>query len=193
MSAYKEIKVGNVCVCLYNKARGEEALIKKVISRSGIARGIISLVLGIKKLSKPENRGETRPDESPNSKADVRIAIRKDMTDDWEHYKPHVALVLGHELEHARIILTNPRLHYCLTWLFENNKTIFGEAGKYPVGKQFNFLHERQCNLKGKSISIELFGSEDFEECLKRLKGKVNNDYKENIDFLLSFAGKTLR
>jgi len=190
MSAYKKLNVGELCVCLYNKTSVEEELIKNVISRSGIDKGTISLALGINKLSKPENRGETKPNESPSSKADVQIAIREDVTDDWEHYKPHVAFVLCHELEHARIILTDLRLHYCLTWLYDYNKTIFCKAGKEPLEKRFDFIHERQCNLKGKSVSIELFGSKDFKECLKRLRGKVNNAYKENIDFLLSLQGK---
>lgn len=191
MNAHKELNVGELCVFLHNMANVDEELIKDVISRSGIDKGTISLALGIKKLLRARNRGETIPDENPNSKADVNIAIREDVTDDWEQYKPHVAFVLCHELEHARIIQKDLSLHYCLTWLFENNKNIFDKAGKEPVGNQFSFLHEKQCNLKGKSISIELFGSEDFEDCLKRLRGKVNKAYKENIDFLLSLQGKS--
>jgi len=193
MSSYKEFKIGNVLLYLYTykKMKVDESLIEEVINKSGISNGIISLTLGIKKLSKPEYRGETKPDESPNSKSDVKVSIRKDVTDDWEHYEPHIAFVLGHEFEHARIILKGLRLHYCLTWLFEHNKIIFCEAGnKESVGKQFDFLHEKQCNLKGKSISIELFGSKNFEECLKRLRGKVNNAYNENINYLLSLEGK---
>jgi len=191
MSAHKELNVGELCVFLYNKAKVDESFIKKVISRSGVDKGTISLALGIKELSKPKSIGETTPNKNPNSKADVNIAIREDVTDDWEQNKPHVAFILCHELEHARIIQKDLRLHYCLTWLLEKNEKIFGEAGKEPVDKQFDFLHERQCNLKGKSISIELFGSEGFEECLKRLRGKVNNAYKENVDFLLSLQGKS--
>jgi len=193
MSPYREFKIGNVLLCLkiYKKINVDESLIKEVINKSGISNGVISLTLGIQKLSKSEYRGETKPDESPNSKSDVNISIRKDLTDDWEHYEPHIAFALGHELEHARIILKDLRLHYCLTWLSEYNKTIFCEAGnKEPAGKQFDFLHEKQCNLKGKSISIELFGSKNFEECLKRLRGKENNAYNENIDYLLSLEEK---
>lgn len=118
---------------------------------------------------------------------DAVVYVPKITTEKWK-YKPYFAFVLGHELEHVRVIRENLAFHMCASWLFLNNYNIFEEAGiDCKSKKKWNFPLELHCNKKGKTLATNLFGKEEFDKCLKALREDKNETqkHKENLAFIM--------
>lgn len=118
---------------------------------------------------------------------DAVVYIPRRTTKKWK-YKPYFAFVLGHELEHAKVIRENLKFHMCATWLFRYNCNIFGEAGINCKSKRrWNFPLELHCNKKGKKLATSLFDKEEFDKCLETLREDKNDtpEYKENLAFIM--------
>ena len=117
-------------------------------------------------------------------KWDAVVYVPKITTDKWKDYKPYFAFVLGHELEHVKVIRENVKFHMCATWLLDCDCKIFEKAGIDYTKKPWNFPLERHCNKKGKKLATDLFGKEEFDKCLIVLKENETQGHKEYLAFI---------
>lgn len=124
-------------------------------------------------------------------KWDAWLYIPKITADRWKNYRPYFACVLGHELEHVKVIRENLEFHMCATWLLEHHPDIVSEAGK-DVASQKTWDHplERHCNKQGKRVAVRLFGEEGFDKCIAELKPDETDEHRETLDFLCDLAGE---
>ncbi len=121
------------------------------------------------------------------AKWDAVVYVPKITTDKWKDYKPYFAFVLGHELEHVKVIRENIKFHIFATWLFKYNADIFDKAGvDCKSMKTWNFPLELHCNRKGKKLATDLFGKEEFDKCLEALRKDKDETpkYKEYLAFI---------
>lgn len=124
--------------------------------------------------------------------SDAVIYIPKMSTEKWKDFKPHFAFVLGHELEHVKVMREDIEFHMCVTWLFDYNCKIFKEVGlDCSAKKKWNFPLEKHCHKKGRKLAVNLFGKSRFNECLSSLKKQETKpSYRETLDFLLGLEGE---
>jgi len=121
-------------------------------------------------------------------KWDALVYIPQITSERWKTFRAYFAFVLGHELEHVKIIQEKLDFHMCVSWLYDFNDNIFRKAGKDCKSmKQWNFPSELHCNKKGKKVTINLFGKEEFEKCFRDLiKSKEETDeHKEYLTFVV--------
>lgn len=114
---------------------------------------------------------------------DAVVYFPRRTTKKWQH-KPYFAFVLGHELEHVKVIRENVKFHMCATWLYRYNANIFGEAGiDCTLKKTWKFPLELHCNRKGKKLATGLFGKDKFDKCLETLIEDKNQN-QEDTEYL---------
>jgi len=115
---------------------------------------------------------------------DAVVYVPKITTDKWKDYKPYFAFVLGHELEHVKVIRERLEFHMCATWLYKHNYDIFEKSGiDCKSKKKWDFPLERHCNKKGKKLATGLFGKEEFDKCLAAMR-KDNNETQKHKEYL---------
>lgn len=123
---------------------------------------------------------------------DYAIYIPRITAEKWNEFGPYFSLVLGHELEHVRIMLESLELHRCVSWLCDDNFTIFKEAGlDCKSKKKWRFPLELHCNKQGKRISEDIFGKKGLVDCLTRLIPYETDDHKEFLEFILKFEDES--
>lgn len=114
------------------------------------------------------------------------VYVPRITSEKWKDFKPYFAFVLGHELEHVKVIRENLEFHMCATWLFDHNCDIFKKADiNCKSKKKWNFPLELHCNKKGKKLATGLFGKEKFEKCLEALSKNETQQYKKNLAFVM--------
>jgi hypothetical protein len=117
---------------------------------------------------------------------DAVVCVPKITTDRWKNYKPYFAFVLGHELEHVKVIRENLKFHMCATRLLDWKDAIFVKAGiDYKSKKNWNFPLEIHCDKKGKKLAIDLLGQEEFDKCLVAMRDD-KNETQEHKEYLAS-------
>ena len=125
---------------------------------------------------------------------DAVVYIPKKTTEKWKDFKPYFAFVLGHELEHVKIIRENLKFHFCATWLYKFNVNIFKESGTDSNSlKKCKFPLELHCNKQGKKLAINLFNKTKFDDCLIVLKQKKDEEFRNLLDFLLNLDDEPYR
>jgi len=123
---------------------------------------------------------------------DYAVYIPKITAEKWKNFEAYFALVLGHELEHVRIMVKNIEFHRCVSWLFDDNFTIFKEAGfDCKSKKTWQFPLELNCNNQGKMIAEDIFGKEALVDCLTRLIPHETDEHQEYLDFILKLKVET--
>ena len=116
---------------------------------------------------------------------DAVVYVPKITTDKWKEFKPYFAFVLGHELEHVKVIRENVNFHMCATWLLDCNNDICAKAGiDYESKKTWNLPLELHCNKKGKKLAIDLLGKDEFDKCFKVLEENETQGHKEYLAFI---------
>ena len=87
-------------------------------------------------------------------------------------------------------MLESLEFHRCISWLFDDNFTIFKEAGfDCKSKKTWRFPLELHCNKQGKKIAEDIFGKEALVNCLTRLTLHETDEHKEYLDFILKLKG----
>ncbi len=121
---------------------------------------------------------------------DVVVYIPGKSTSCWSEFKPYLAWVLAHELEHARIIRHDVEFHFCMSWLYDYNQSIFSGAS---IGSKWQkcwwFPWEVHCHKRGKDVAVSLFGEHVFEECIERRRARESQACTEVLDFVLGLVG----
>lgn len=120
---------------------------------------------------------------------DTIVYVPKITTDKWKDFKPYFAFVLGHELEHVKVIREKLEFHMCAIWLFDNTCAIFKKAGDgCKSKKKWDFPLELHCNKKGKKLATELFGKEKFDNCFVAMMEDENEtpEHKGYLAFIMS-------
>ena len=186
--------LGGITVRLCNKANVCEAFLDDIFSKSELDNHILSVTLDDKNDDVciiNRFRAYTKPSypygQTPSKYwGDASVYVPKMTTDKWKDFKPYFAFVLGHELEHVKVIRENLKFHMCATWLLlDCNCKIFGKVGiDCKSKKTWNFPLERHCNKKGKKLAIDLFGKEEFNKCFKVLKENETQEHKEYLAFI---------
>jgi len=121
-------------------------------------------------------------------KWDAVVYIPKITAEKWKDFKAYFVFVLGHELEHVKIIREKLDFHICASWLYQYNANIFKEGGHdYKSMKTWDFPWEQHCNKEGKRLAQDFCGKEEFDQCLEDLMQRTDEtqEYKEFLGFIL--------
>lgn len=190
--------LGGVTVRLRNKANVCEAFLDDIFSKSELDNRKLSLTLDDENDAvcvSDRLRAYTKPSypfgETPSQHwGDALVYVPKITTDKWKNFKPYFAFVLGHELEHVKVIREKLEFHMCATWLFDSNCAIFKKAGgDCKLKKKWKFPLELHCNKKGKKLATDLFGKEEFDKCLAAMM-EDENETPEHKKYLVFIIGK---
>lgn len=121
-------------------------------------------------------------------KWDAVVYVPKITTKKWKDFRAYFAFVLGHELEHVKMIREKLGFHLCASWLCQYNANIFKEGGvDYKPLKHYDFPWERHCHKGGKRLAQDVCGQEEFDKCLEKLMRKRDEtkEYREFLAFVL--------
>ena len=191
-----KVTLGDVGVRLRNKVNVCEAFLDDIFSNSGLDDRELLLILDDKNgfgyeeekrrafaapsyLYSPTGFRNTKTYREEMERIDLQqwtewdtvVYIPKITTDKWKDFKPYFAFVLGHELEHVKVIRENVKFHMCATRLCYWNGDIFVKAGiDCKSMKNWNFPLEFHCNKKGKNLATDLFGKEELCNCFNSLR-----------------------
>jgi hypothetical protein len=204
----QKVEWGEVSLRLSNRIGVEGRLLETIIRRSGMRRCELLLVLDDKDgfgYEEEKRRGIAFAAEDLNF-VDPQCCYRRDIPiedlveiKEWDAaiYIPRIsgekhrdfgayfALVLRHELEHVKIIRANLELHRCVSWLFNDNFTIFKEGGcDCSLKKTWEFPWELHCNKMGKKLAEDVFGSIEVTKCLRELICIETSEHQEYLSFL---------
>lgn len=125
-------------------------------------------------------------------KWDYAVYIPKITAEKSTRFKCYFAFVLGHELEHVRIMVKNLEFHRCVSWLFGDTFTIFKEAGfDCKTKKKWEFPWELHCNQCGKKVAEDIFGKDEFFRCLTELIKYETDEHKEYLEFIIKLNVKS--
>lgn len=123
---------------------------------------------------------------------DAVVCVPRITAEKWKDFKPYFAFVLGHELEHVKIIRENIKFHMYATWRPHYECNIFDEVGlNCKSRKTWNFPLELHCNRKGKKLAIKLFGEKEFRNCFNSLRASKIETYEHKS--YLTFVRKKLK
>ena len=181
---------------LCNRINVCEAFLSDIFSNSELDNRILSLALDNENDNRCVSyrlRAYTKPSypygKTPSQNfGDAFVYVPKITTDKWKDYKPYFAFVLGHELEHVKVIRENIKFHFCATWLYDYNANIFDKADiDCKSKKTWNFPLELHCNRKGKKLATDLFGKEEFDNCLASMMEERNEttEHKKYLAFII--------
>lgn len=188
--------MGGITVILRNEANVCAAFLEDIFSKSKLDNHTLSLTLDNENddlCDEYRLRAYTKPlcsfgKEPSQHYGDALVYAPKITTDKWKDFKPYFAFVLGHELEHVKVIREKLEFHMCATWLFDNNCAIFKKAGDDCKSKKtWDFPLELHCNKKGKKLATELFGKEGFDNCFATMMQDKNEtpEHKEYLAFIM--------
>ncbi len=100
-------------------------------------------------------------------------------------FEPYFAFIMGHELEHVRIMQLNLELHRFASWVGDNLKKFATKAGIELAMRTYEFPIDLYCNKKGKKLAVEMYG-EEFTNKLTSLVSLESENHKEVLQFILS-------
>jgi len=105
------------------------------------------------------------------------------VTAEWARlYEPYFAFYLWHELEHVRIMIQDPNLHWFAAWLSENWKRFCGET---PGIRTYEFPWELHCHTVAKQLAISEYGGA-FEDACQRVRPLESQKQQEVISFIMT-------
>jgi hypothetical protein len=113
---------------------------------------------------------------------DAGVALSYKACEHYDSYPAFFAQLLGHELGHAALCLTDPILHIYSTFIYYN------WAGKYEKIYRNRFPAERRFEQYGIAVAQDVYSREQLDREVRELLTKDRKD-KDILSDLLGLSG----